>query len=52
MKKETQFFLFTDWSQTHANPAARGVEYWPPDRMNAPKPLRDAVEEFIEKILV
>ncbi len=29
-KKETQFFLFTDWDQTHASPAAPGVDQWPP----------------------
>jgi hypothetical protein len=29
MKKETKFFLFTDWSQTRADRKASGVEQWP-----------------------
>lgn len=37
IKKETQFFLFTDWGLTQTNPASRDVEHWPPFAATNPK---------------
>lgn len=39
-KKETQFFLFTDWPQKQSTHAAGGVEDWPPFATANPKDTR------------